>query len=140
MWAFATSPYGLALTEQQWWAMTPREYIYLRERWYEARMFHLSLNAGIQATLHNAHFQTDGKPFTAEMFMPGYKHQAKQTWQEQKRMAQEIASMKRNLTPEDLRRLSEGDAIFRDRSARAKAMQAAGAPAEKIRAVMEGIQ
>lgn len=45
-----------------------------------------TLYAGIQATLHNAHFRSKEhhpEAWTAEMFLPGYKAK-RQSWQDQK--------------------------------------------------------
>jgi len=103
-------------------------------------MLSLTLNASIQATLHNAHFEKpNGKPFTADMFLPGYKP-AVQSWQAQKEIIGGIASMTQKVTPQQLAALSEGQAIFEQRAARAMKLRQEGAPAEKIRAVMDGVQ
>jgi len=65
-WAFATSPYGLGLTSEQSWALTPREFqalegVYLKhlERW------------GIErAQFANAHFRkNDGTLFDIDDFV-----------------------------------------------------------------------
>lgn len=54
------------LSEGEFWACTPRELWALREVWdaqNERDRYNL---AQIQATLYNAHFKTDGVPWTAE--------------------------------------------------------------------------
>ena len=116
-------------------------YFHLRERWKEERMFQLSIAAGIQATLHNAHFEHEkGKPFLPFMFMPGYKP-PRQSWQQQKQMAQMMSGgLKTKMSPEELRRMNEGAEIFKQRAERARQLQEEGAPADKVRAVMEGVQ
>lgn len=53
--------------------MSPREFDALRKQWSRHQERLLAIHAGIQATLHNAHFRRDwGGPFTAAEFMPGY--------------------------------------------------------------------
>lgn len=45
------------------------------------------LYAGLQATLHNAHFRSrehHPEAFTADMFLPGAKPKPAQSWQDQK--------------------------------------------------------
>src|SRR5262252_8852108 len=59
-WAFATSPapYGLGLSESQFWLSTPRQLDLSVELW-----------SNYQATFHNAHFHDpDGLGWTAEDF------------------------------------------------------------------------
>ncbi len=69
IWAFATSPAGLALTETAFWAMTPRELAVLRDVWLDSIERAEYAQAAIQATLLNCNaFRYDGEdvPWTAE--------------------------------------------------------------------------
>jgi hypothetical protein len=104
-------------------------------------MFNITLNAGLQATLHNGPMtRKDGKPFTAEMFMPGYAP-PKQSWQAQKEILGGIATVVAGkVTPQQLAHLGEGKNIFEERAARAMKLREQGASPEKIRAVMDGVQ
>lgn len=74
IWAFATSPYGLALAGEVFWCLSPREFDALRRQWQHHQDRQAAFHAGIQATLHNAHFTRDGGGrFTPAEFMPGYR-------------------------------------------------------------------
>lgn len=106
------------------------------KQWERKREFECSLYAGLQATLHNAHFdKPNGKPFTAAMFMPGYKPPV-QTWQEQKEMA--MRRIRRAAAPEIQKRVTDAGADFLKRQKRAKEAQERGATRAEIKAIMEG--
>ncbi len=87
--------------------MTAREFQALKKQWAGARSHLDSLYAGIQATLHNAHFRSrehHPEPWTPEMFLPGYKAQG-QSWQDQKLILgatfeAKAAAMRAAATPE----------------------------------------
>lgn len=74
-WAFGTSPYGLGLTEEKLWRLTPREHRALVQQWENSRMLPLQLHASIQATLHNVAGKTFKDTVSPDMFMPGYQKQ-----------------------------------------------------------------
>jgi hypothetical protein len=58
-WAFATSPYGLGLSELRFWTITPREIQKLKDVW-----------AIEQARYYNAHFHAqDGLAYLPEDFL-----------------------------------------------------------------------
>ena len=103
-------------------------------------MFHVQLNAGIQATLHNAHFKRDGGGiFTPDMFLPGYKPPV-QSWQQQKEMVERMMAMRKPLTTDQMLKLKEGEGIFKQRCERAKKLRDSGASLSDVRAAMEGVQ
>ena len=66
MWAFGISRDGLGLTEATLWSLTPREFSALRQVWLDGIERQNYLHASIQATLYNAHFDSDGTPWTPE--------------------------------------------------------------------------
>jgi hypothetical protein len=74
IWAFGTSPHGLGLSDDKLWRLTPREHAALVHQWERSRELPMQIHAGIQATLHNIHRdpQKHPKPFTPDMWMPGY--------------------------------------------------------------------
>ena len=80
LWAFGTSPYGLALSEKRLWTLSPREFEALRAQW-----------ARHQAILHNgALHRKDGQMWEPAHFgatMSG----PRQTWQEQLAVMQALA-------------------------------------------------
>ncbi len=69
MWAFGTSAHGLALDAAYLWTLTPREFWALRQVWREGIERQSYSFAALQATLYNAHFETDGLPYTPEDMM-----------------------------------------------------------------------
>jgi hypothetical protein len=74
--AFATNRvYGLGLTAGEFWRSTPRELAAHARLADERRNFEQSMYAGLQATLHNAHFlrEKGQAPFSPAMFMPDYR-------------------------------------------------------------------
>ncbi len=58
LWAFGTSPYGLGLSSETFWALTGRELTALKTQW-----------ARTQAQALNLQAATDGVPFIAEDFL-----------------------------------------------------------------------
>lgn len=112
-------------------------YCHLRERWKDSRMMY----AGIQATLHNAHFTHEpNSPFIPAMFMPGYRPPA-QSLEEKKEMARLVSgALRTKMTPEETAAANLGAEVFRDRARRAREAQAQGEAPEKVRSIMEGIQ
>lgn len=112
----------------------------LRDQWKDSQMTTLRLFAELQATLHNAHFTRDDKKhWTPEMFMPGYKHEAKpvQSWQMQKAMAQALTN--HQITDKDRDDMARDARAMEDRVVRAKEAQAAGHTPEFVRGIMEGV-
>ena len=83
MWAFAVSPYGLALEEPRFWRLTPREFDALKMVWAQR-----------QAAWHNAHFHQD-PAFDPDDFMnPGARTARKL---QAKRDAREVAMLNKSL-------------------------------------------
>lgn len=81
MLAFATNRvHGLGLTAEEFWCATPREIAAHARLADDQRNFVQSLYAGLQTTLHNAHFRTkkEDPVFLPAMFMPDYQPEAKQ--------------------------------------------------------------
>lgn len=71
MWAFGTSPQGLALSSSSFWATSPRELEALIKVLKHSRDPLWGAYAGIQATLHNAWLRPKGKPeYKASDFLP----------------------------------------------------------------------
>ena len=60
LWAFSTSPYGLALSTRQFWRLTFRTFEALKRQWENHRQHSLDLYAGIQTTLHAERFKKRG--------------------------------------------------------------------------------
>lgn len=72
MWAFGTSPYGLALEPEVLWSLSPREYDALKEQWQKSRDEQRQMYAEVQATLHNAWLRGKDQPaFIAVDFLGG---------------------------------------------------------------------
>ena len=78
LWAFATSPHGLGLSEAAFWWLSPREYFALRKVWQSHRDLTIGLYAQLQASLHN--LWSTGKRWKPEDFTG--KPRKPQTWQE----------------------------------------------------------
>lgn len=140
MYSFATSPvHGLGMTGAEFWASTPREFASRRKVFEQARDFELRLYAGLQATLHNAHFRTErSQPvYTAEMFLPGYRDRAKpdESWRTFRAVAQ---GLHRKRTPEERAALAANAVEFERRQSRAAAAQASGAGRDEVIRIMEG--
>jgi hypothetical protein len=141
MYAFATSSaHGLGMTAAEFWASTPREFAAKRKVFEQAREFPARLYAGIQSTLHNAHFRHErSQPaFTPEMFLPGYRSvdapRQDESWRTFKAQA-----MGHKRTPSERAALQANAAEFAHRQSRAAAAQASGASgAEVIRIMEEG--
>lgn len=142
MYAFATTPvHGLGMTGPEFWSSTPREFAARRRVFDQQREYSMSLYAGLQATLHNAHFRTErSQPvFTAEMFLPGYqerkRNQPDQSWRTFKSLGQGI---QRKRTPEERAQLQQLARDFELRQSRAAAAKANGAGRAEVIAIMEG--
>lgn len=145
MYSFATSGAGgLGMTAAEFWASTPREFAARRKVFEQGREFDLRLYAGLQATLHNAHFRTErSQPvFTPEMFLPNYapepRHAARpgsadESWRTFKRQAQRAGR-----SPAERARLEANAREFADRQRRASAAQARGATGREVVLIMEG--
>ena len=69
MWAFGTSPTGLALSETDLWSLTPREYAALRDQWFKMQENSRGLVAILQATLCNIHRGENEVPFIPADFL-----------------------------------------------------------------------
>jgi hypothetical protein len=138
MYSFATQPVqGLGMTGPEFWAATPREFAARRKVWEQAREHTMHLYAGMQATLHNAHFRTErSQPvFTAEMFLPGYEAPKEdRSWQR----FRDMAEIQRKPTAEERAMLDTNAREFSERQSRAAAAKAQGADRELVMAIMEG--
>ena len=66
LWAFGTSPYGLHLSDAQFWFLSMREFRALKKVWRQRQEFQIDLYAGLQASLHN--LWSSGKRYTANDF------------------------------------------------------------------------
>ena len=81
MWAVGR--YDLRLSEDEFWHLTPRQFMALKER-HEADQEWKNFRAGVIAsTIANALRSKGSKTYKPEDFMPK-KRKQKQTWQEQK--------------------------------------------------------
>jgi len=137
MHAFGTTPvHGLGLSDADFWASTPREFAARRKCFEQARDFTSRLVAGLQATLHNAHFRHKESDdiFTPNMFLPGYtkKPAVPRPWQ------QDLAALQKAITPLKQQSVTGSDDNFLMRHSRAAAAQASGASREDVIAIMEG--
>jgi hypothetical protein len=142
MYAFATTPvHGLGMTGPEFWSSTPREFAARRKVFEQSREYSASLYAGLQATLHNAHFRTErSQPvFTAEMFLPGYRAASRskpdESWRTFKALAE---GRERKKTPEERAALETLTRDFEMRQSRAAAAKANGAGRAEVIAIMEG--
>ncbi len=90
LWAFGTSPYGLGLEPNVFWALDKEEHKALIMVW-----------AAKEATFHNAHFSQEGVPWIPEDFMGlGSREQRKQKVV--------IDGAKKNLLDSKLQRMKKG--------------------------------
>lgn len=142
MYAFATSsPHGLGMTAAEFWSSTPREFAARRKVFEQAREFAARLYAGIQSTLHNAHFRGERTPaFTPDMFLPGYRSndapKQDESWRTFKAQAMGLQNKR---TPAERAALQANAAEFAQRQSRAAAAQARGASGAEVIAIMEGL-
>ena len=138
MLAFAESPHGLGIAAEDFWRSTPRELAAKRKVFDQSREFFQSLHASIQATLHNAHWLTEKgqKPFTPQMFMPGYvsEREAKPDWRKDlEGFKSQFAPAKPDPGMLQVSREIEG------RMKKAAAARAQGATSEQLRNIMNGV-
>lgn len=129
--------YGLGLTAEEFWTMTPRELSAHQELADANTELLESLHAGIQATLHNAHWpQPKGKAFLRDMFMPGYQPSVKpdESWRTVKLQMDTM----RKATETEKRALDLNAAAFHARAAAASHARANGASRGEIQRIMEG--
>ena len=137
MWAYATNRvHGLGLTSDEFWNSTPRE-LAAHGRVFERGPW-MQLNAAVMAALHNGPAtRRDGKPWTADMFLPGYRPDVKkdESWKVFKRG---VMAYERKVTPEERETMTRQADEFKARQARAVALKASGASREQIVACMEG--
>lgn len=135
--AFAESPHGLGIGAEEFWRSTPRELAAKRKVFDQAREFLQSLHASIQATLHNAHWLTEKgqKPFTPQMFMPGYKdeREAKPDWRK------DLEAFKRQLPAKPDPAMLQVSREIEGRMKKAAAARAQGATSEQLRNIMNGV-
>lgn len=121
--------------------MTPRELEAHSRVAVERRDFAASLYAGIQSTLHNAHFKSPGKKgFTPAMFLSTSKSEVSDIpqWKrdlEHSRSALMLAKRHDPNSPEAKQTVSQSQ----DRAARAKAAKERGEPREVIERIMTGV-
>lgn len=116
--------------------MTPREFQALTEVWREDREFQISLYAGLQATLHNAHFRVEEgqPPFTAKMFMPDYVP-PKYDWRSEQKKFRLIG--RKPQSHEERRANQELISSFKERAQRMDEARARGASSQELQAIME---
>ena len=135
--AFAESPYGLGIGAEEFWRSTPRELAAKRKAFDQAREFFQSLHASIQATLHNARWLTEKgqKPFTPQMFMPGYKdeREAKPDWRK------DLEAFKSQLPAKADPGMLQVSREIEGRMKKAAAARAQGATSEQLRNIMNGV-
>ena len=118
------------------WGLTPREYGALKDQWEDSRQFQQALYAGLQATLHNAHFKQPTGGFRAAQFMPGYV-EPKPDPQQQKVIS--IAHATRPQTDDERQSIEEQNRVFADRARRAHEAQSRGASREEVPGIMGGL-
>jgi hypothetical protein len=70
MWAYAISPYGLALSEETFWGLTHAEYKVLREQHEEHQDFLAMQTAQIQAQIYNSWRPAGAKPLNPKDLVP----------------------------------------------------------------------
>jgi len=137
MLAFAESPHGLGIAAEDFWRSTPREIAARRRVFDQSREFLQSLHASIQATLHNAHWLTEKgqKPFTPQMFMPGYKdeREAKPDWRK------DLEAFKSQLPAKPDPAMLQVSREIEGRMKKAAAARAQGATSEQLRNIMNGV-
>lgn len=98
--------------------------------------------AGLQATLHNAHFtRKDGQPpFSADMFMPGYKapeaSSEEPQWKRDKKMLELALKKPDQKTREEIRKSDAYTNDFKERIKKANRLRVEGVPDSEIRAMM----
>ena len=141
-WAFGTSSTGIGLSSIQFWSLTPKEFQALTKEWEKHREFECSLYAGLQATLHNAHFKRDdGQGWSPAMFMPGYKPRV-QTWQEQLQRAKLRERQGQRVDIKERRRVHEqhqaAKSEFEAKQKLVEEARARGATREELKAIMRG--
>ena len=113
--------------------MTPREFKAHANVMDRAREFLLSTVAGVQATLHNAHFRhkSTDPVFRAEQFMPGYREPPK-------RRNNGLELILKGAPTYSKEEIAEANGAMADRTARAAQAKMRGEPANVIRGIMEG--
>lgn len=69
LWAFATSPYGLALDDMTLWGLTHAQFFALRRQWKMNREFQMGMFFQIRADIHNGWMpREDKRGWTAQDF------------------------------------------------------------------------
>ena len=113
--------------------MTPREFQAHSKVMDRAREFALGMVAGVQATLHNAHFRHKSADpvFRAEQFMPGYREPPK-------RRNNGLELILKGAPTYSKEEIAEANGAMADRTARAAQAKMRGEPANVIRGIMEG--
>ena len=139
MWAYATNRvHGLGLSSAEFWASTPVElaaHIHVMD---QSRLFLVGLYAGLQETLHNAHFRHKSSDpiFRKEMWLPGYKDLPKvdESWKIVKSLIEN-----KPITPEQKHHMAHQNEQFTMRQSRAAAAKARGATRDEVMRIMEGM-
>ncbi len=99
--------------------------------------FHRAETARVLAALHNGPLiRKDQSMWTADMFLPGYRHEAAadQSWKTVKRQMMESRT---RMTPEERQALAERQKEFDRRSQMAQAAKARGASAADVIKLMQ---
>ena len=91
--------------------------------------------AGLQSTLHNAHFKQPFGGFKPAMWLPGWVDPAPDA--KQARIIS-MAHISRPATPDETAMIDEQNRIFQDRARRAHEAQARGAEKSEVQAIMNG--
>ena len=105
----------------------------------------LSVHAGLQATLHNAHFRTDPKQpvYTPAMFLDGYRPEGKAKpgpdWKRDLEEVKRGMSLLQPAKPEVVEAARQNVVMFGDRTKRAKDAIARGESREVIDRIMRGV-
>ena len=144
MLAFATNRvYGLGLTPEEFWCSTPREFAAHARLADERRNFEQSMYAGLQATLHNAHFVRDKgqPPFSPAMFMPDYRPKDKAPANGKPQWLRDRERMQANIERKSIPVGPRGDNVVMldDRMKRAREAKAAGYDRETIDRILQGL-
>jgi hypothetical protein len=138
LYTHAISVNGLGIEPSDFWAMTPRELEAHSKVADQQRELISGFYAGLQATLHNAHFKwPDKKGYTPKMFLGGQEKPTEPQWKRDLAESRSALMLVKRPDPNSEEARNAMDYSI-DRTRRAIEAKQRGEPREVIEKIMTG--